>query len=241
MILVFLIVTLCLFNISLWIVFIIRFKKLFNTDNIIENTKESVNKILIDLNNNTARNISLIEDRISKLKLLVAEADKKIKLLSEQELGTAALKDFRNQIASNSKGAYPTKYAADAYGKNKNRKTSGINAESSVVLTKTGENAIEKQSSVQNTLFDESESKNFEKIIDTKASITVTGTGASYAEIPVIAPKVYVSEEPIKAKTGLKQQIVDMFEKGYEIEQIASELSCSPLEVQFALTLDGKL
>lgn len=236
---VFLIVILCLFNISLWIVFVIRFKKLFNTDSIIENTKESVNKILIDLNNNTTRNINLIEDRISKLKILIAEADKKIKLLSEQELGNAALKDFRNQISSSSKTSYVAKHVADSYGKNKSKKNNSISAESSVVLTKTGENAVEKQTFAQNTLFNEDE--NSEKIIDTTATVNVTGTGASYAEIPVIAPKVFVSDKPVSTKNGLKQQIVDMFEKGYEIEQIASELSCSPLEVQFALTLDGKL
>ena len=236
---VFLIVILCLFNISLWIVFVVRFKKLFNTDSIIENTKESVNKILIDLNNNTTRNINLIEDRISKLKILLAEADKKIKLLSEQELGNAALKDFRNQVSSNSKTSYVAKHIADSYGKNKAKKNNSISAESSVVLTKTGENAVEKQSFAQNTLF--SEDENSEKMIDTTATVNVTGTGASYAEIPVIAPKVFVSDKPVSTKNGLKQQIVDMFEKGYEIEQIASELSCSPLEVQFALTLDGKL
>ena len=38
-----LVLALCLVNVVLWIIFFIRFKKLFSTDKIIENTSEKMN------------------------------------------------------------------------------------------------------------------------------------------------------------------------------------------------------
>lgn len=81
----FIVIALAVFNIFAWIIILIRFKKLFSTDDIIADTKESCNSILKDLNSNVDRNITLIDRRIETLASLIKDADKRIKLLSDIE------------------------------------------------------------------------------------------------------------------------------------------------------------
>ncbi|MFC2602849.1 MAG: hypothetical protein ACFNX0_02925, partial [Treponema sp.] len=91
----FLVSFLIIFNILAWIVFLRNFKKLFTTEDVIEKAKSEINRIVIDLNANAERNISIIDDKINRLRALIAESDKKIKLLEDINTKTAALNDFR--------------------------------------------------------------------------------------------------------------------------------------------------
>ena len=55
-----------------------KFNKLFSTDDIIENTRTELNRMILDVNRNAERNITLIEAKINDLKALIAKADESI-------------------------------------------------------------------------------------------------------------------------------------------------------------------
>ncbi|MBP5753696.1 MAG: hypothetical protein J6W60_12710, partial [Treponema sp.] len=55
---------LCAFNVVMWLVQIVRFKSIFSTDKIMQETRDQLNSMLMDINRNAERNIDLIDDRI---------------------------------------------------------------------------------------------------------------------------------------------------------------------------------
>ena len=54
------VVFLCIFNVVMWMVFLWKFKKLFTTDNVIEETRVQYNNLIADMNKNTHNNIVVI-------------------------------------------------------------------------------------------------------------------------------------------------------------------------------------
>ena len=71
-------------NLILWIVFAARFKKIFTTEDIINETRNELNDMLKKINQNADNNIELIEDRISKLKQVSAKADRSLAILRKE-------------------------------------------------------------------------------------------------------------------------------------------------------------
>lgn len=231
-------ILICVFNVVMWIVFLRHFKNLFTTEDIVASTKEEVNKILMDLDRQTERNLMLMDNSIARLKSLNAEIDKKLKLLDEMKNSAAGTAELTARI--NSKPSAGRKIAASAYEKNKIAKKN-INSEDTVVLTRTGD-----QLSVepfQTTLFNEKsdfqQDKNSE--IPVNHDIHVDSQGAAYAQIPVVAPKVFVSDtiaDLSKAPETLKDKILKLFDQGYNADVISRELGCSATEVQFVLDIE---
>lgn len=222
---------LCVVNVVLWIFFLRNFKKLFTTDDIIESAKNECNKIVIDLNRNADRNITVLNEKISSLQSLIKEADRKIKLLMEFEKKGAGLAELQSKISSSRtprRTDAVVKKAADAYGK----KTVASNR--TISLTENARAELDIDS--QKTLFDDVPQ------VRTEAVVTVREDGASYAEIPVVTPDIFVAEKPLSlSKNDLKTSIISLFDSGCSIEDIALQLSCSTTEVQFALTLENRL
>ena len=218
----------------MWIVFLKNFKKLFTTEDIIESTKAEVNKILIDFNRNTERNITVYDNASAKLKALNAETEKKIKMLTEMEkssLGASVLNAKVSQSVGRNNSV--SRRVSEAYEKNKSKRNSPVAETETVVLTLNGEKAI----SEERTLFDE-EPKN------QKLDITVLDDGSSYKEIPVVVPPVYVPEGPVIKnvnKNDIKEKILQLFDEGFDPDLIATQLGCSTTEVQFALAMAGRI
>lgn len=61
-----------------------RLGKALNAARLLGEVREEVNRILVELNQTTNRNITLIEDRIGRLNELLGRADKKIALLERE-------------------------------------------------------------------------------------------------------------------------------------------------------------
>lgn len=232
------VILVCVFNVVMWIVFLRHFKNLFTTEDIVAGTKEEINKILMDLNRQTERNLSLMDSSISKMKSLNAEIDKKLKLLDELKTSAAGTAELTAKI--NSKPVSGRKIAASAYEKNKPSKKN-INSEDTVVLTRTGEQLSVEP--LQTTLFNEKSdfSQDKKDEIPVNTDIHVDSQGASYAQIPVVSPKVFVSEkfaDLSKTPETLKDKILKLFDQGYNAEIISKELDCSLTEVQFVLDIE---
>lgn len=92
----FLISFICIFNIVLWCVFLSKFKKLFSTNDI----RNELNRMIADINKNTAQDLTLIENKISDLKSILDIADKKISTLRAEETKRIAVESFKEDLAS---------------------------------------------------------------------------------------------------------------------------------------------
>ena len=212
-------------NIALWIVFTVRFKRLFSADDVIEKARTEMDRMIRDINNHTVRAIDIIDDRTKQLKRLIEEADRRIALAQSEEAKKESLSALRDTLE---KKTVPevSRRAVNTYKKNVLR--SRPSPDASYAVTGEGEALAE----MQHSLFDDKQ-----KEVSTKAEMNVMGDGTSYAKVPVIKPDVYFSETPVVPKKNFTKQVLEMSEMGLTIEQIAKQLSCSKTEVQMILDM----
>ena len=212
-------------NIVLWGVFIVRFKRLFSADDVIEKARAEMDNMIRDINNNTVRAIDIIDDRTKQLKRLIEEADRKIALARSEEAKKISVSALRDTLE---KKTVPeaSRRAANTYKKNTPRSRPSPDASYAV----TGEGDVFAET--QHSLFDDTRTS-----VRTKAEMNVMRNGTSYTKVPVIKPDVYFSETPIVPKKNFTKQVLEMSEMGLSIEQIAKRLSCSKTEVQMILDM----
>ncbi len=67
---------------------------------VLREVREEVNRILVELNQTTHRNVTLIEDRIAALSELLARADKKIALVRREEEKKELADKLYSQLAA---------------------------------------------------------------------------------------------------------------------------------------------
>jgi hypothetical protein len=227
------VITIGILNIILWIIFLAKFKKLFSTDDVIQKARSEMNSMIMDINRNAERNITLIDDRIKQLKLVTAEADRRIALAQSEEVKQASAQALRNTIGkSGPVKNTPARRAAESYKKNAVSSSRSISPDEAVQITGSGAAAAE----IQNTLFSESAASAI-----APSRVIVDGSdGTSFAEVPVIEPKVYFSEKPLVPKKDFNEQVMQMYDTGLSVEVIAKELGHSTTEVQFVLDMNGK-
>lgn len=225
---------LSLVSLLLMIIILVRFKKLFSTDSIIDKTKSQMNRVIMDVNNNANRDLELINESSRRLRALLNEADKKMENFKE------ATQLLRNSIAEAEKAGQ------------KPKKSVYIDPDASYTVTNTvNRNAPAHQGS----LFDDAEESAPKESPKTQKSIlkdetVVTPDGAAYKEVPLIITKVYDEKMNIvktqqEAKTiqsqtsdrNLKDKVEKLFRQGMQIDDIAAELSCPASEVQFIIDM----
>ena len=224
-----------LVSLILMIVILVRFKKLFSTDAIIEKTKSQMNRVIMDVNNNANRDLELINESSRRLRALLNEADKKMESFRE------ATQLLRDTIAE-----------AEKAGKGRAVKTAFVEnerfAEIKPVGQKTKKNPyidpdasykVNKNASVQQgSLFDEPEEKSI-----LKDETVITPDGAAYKEVPLIVTKVYddskdaVKNQASNSNSSLKEKVEKLFNQGMQVDDIAQELSCPASEVQFIIDM----
>ena len=226
---------LSLVSLILMIVILIRFKKLFSTDAIIDKTKAQMNRVITDVNNNANRDLELINESSRRLRALLNEADKKMETFRE------ATQLLRNMIAEaeNVKAGHKNKsifVESERFSDikpvgQKTKKNTYINPDDSFAVTNNAP-------SHQGSLFDEPEVKTV-----LKDETVVTQEGAAYKEVPLINTKVYddkitwTQKPKTSSESPLKEKVEKLFNQGMQIEDIAAELSCPTSEVQFIIDM----
>ena len=100
MIVVFIASFFCVLNLCLWVAFFIKFKKIFSTEDIIDSTRNELNRMIEDINRNADRNINLIQDKIKQLKIAVAEADRHVELARREIEAQKAKVSYQQKIDS---------------------------------------------------------------------------------------------------------------------------------------------
>ena len=222
-----------LVSLILMVVILVRFKKLFSTDAIIEKTKSQMNRVIMDVNNNANRDLELINESSRRLRALLNEADKKMESFRE---ATQLLRDTIAEAEKAGKGrAVKTafveneRFAEIKPVGQKPKKNPYIDPNASYTVNKT-------PSVQQGSLFDEPEEKSI-----LKDETVVTPDGAAFKEVPLIVTKVYDdSKNTIKnqnTNSSLKEKVEKLFNQGMQVEDIAQELSCPASEVQFIIDM----
>lgn len=70
----YLIISICIINVIFWIIFLVKFKKLFSTESIIEKTREQLNQLVKEIDKAADRDIYLAEETSKRLKAAVNDA-----------------------------------------------------------------------------------------------------------------------------------------------------------------------
>ena len=194
----------CILNVIMWIVFANKFKKLFSTDDIIAKTREELNHMIIDVNRNADRNITLIDEKIKELKSVTAEAERRIALGKAELAKTEKAKVLEQSLAQEKKPKEVNRSALSATGRYKHEQEQGDLFTSSSLEKKKGDAA-------------ENEEKE------------------ALHEIPIVVPKVYLSENPVVPQKDFNTLVKEKYDQGKSVEDIAAELGRSTQEVKFAL------
>lgn len=219
-----------LVSLILMIIILIRFKKLFSTDSIIEKTKSQMNRVITDVNANANRDMELINESSRRLRALLNEADKKMETFRE------ATQLLHNTIAE------AEKTGRTHHSVNSTRPTIDPDASYRV-------RSVPQTPGVQQSLFDEVEKEEEKKSI-LKDETIVTKTGEAYKEVPVINTTTYDEKiglikrqkEALELQSqnsdrSLKEKVERLFNQGMQINDIAQELSCPASEVQFIIDM----
>ena len=240
-----LVACICIINIILWVIFLVKFKKLFSTDKIIETTTEKMNRLVKDIDKATDRDLSLTRESEKRIRELLNEAEKNMELFREagqrlREMIAEAERLTRKAetkspiynpnievIKAKPTPAQPVRKNIDAYIHNSSgyKKENQIDSESTYRVT----------TPEQQELFTEESS-----ITDTVTN--VTQDGAAYKEVPLIITKVY-EEKPIDSenknkKNNITKEVQELYNNGLTVEQIANRLSCSITEVQLIIDIN---
>ena len=219
-----------LVSLILMIIILVRFKKLFSTDSIIEKTKSQMNRVITDVNANANRDMELINESSRRLRALLNEADKKMETFRE------ATQLLHNTIAE------AEKTGRTHHSVNSTRPAIDPDASYRV-------RSVPQTPGVQQSLFDEVEKEEEKKSI-LKDETIITKTGEAYKEVPVINTTTYDEKiglikrqkEALELQSqnsdrSLKEKVERLFNQGMQINDIAQELSCPASEVQFIIDM----
>ncbi len=223
---VILLTIMCAFNIIMWTVFLARFKKLFGAEDVVDETRQILNNMLRDMNNNADRNINLLEKKIQELKEVSKEADKHILLLNKELEQKTKEKIFYSELSADEKN---------------------IRKKSQGKYINPAQRYLDEQK--QGRLFEENESspvqksrrKSSEKATEKSAKKTndsiKSKADSSKKNVIQDVPEYTKSADPIVPKKTVKQRIHELHKKGKSDSEIAYELGLSLQEVKFSLEI----
>ena len=209
----FFVISVLFVNLILWAIMLIRFKRLFSTDKIIEKTEQKLNHLIKEIDMAADRDTYLAKETSKRIKKEIEEAERKMELFQE---ATNRLRDMIAEADKINKGQkYTIKPAVDpdaAYEITMNNKKPEQG------------NLFEQNNDTYSNLRDK-------KSID----------GAAVQEVPLIITKVF-DEHPDKMtdaekKKNLSMNVRRLFSEGLSADEISKKLNCSITEVQFIIDL----
>lgn len=218
-------------SIILMIIILIRFKKLFSTEQIIEKTKNQMNRVIKDVNNNANRDIELINEATKRTRALLNDADRKM----DQFRQAGQILDNKIAIVEKSGNIIPNQSVIIEKDYRPEKKTYGNNRVKRENPYINPNDAYEiKKEPGQQSLFDE---ENTESVLTDVTK--VTSEGAAYKEVPLIITKIYDDQPQSKKRSShqISDKVEKLFRQGMNVDDIAEELSCSIAEVQFIIDM----
>ncbi|MBP5251727.1 MAG: hypothetical protein J6Z17_04860 [Treponema sp.] len=216
------ITTICLvlFNLIMWIIFALKFRRIFSTDD----AKKEIDDLKKSMYKACGRNLDLVEDKIKQLKSVTAEAERKIAMYREQ-LSAAKGMAFQNVIDAETR-----KYREKSSRSQRKVLQDDDNTElfQDELFSSEADTDVDVPVSYIAGRYKRNASP--KKAPERKDETLVK-------KIPVIPTQFYLSENPIQVKKSFKQQVAELHGKGFTDEEIATELGRSVQEVKFTLAL----
>ena len=201
---------------------LVRFKRLFSTDKIIEKTEQKLNHLIKEIDMAADRDTYLARETSKRIKNQIEEAESKMELFKE---ATSRLRDMIAEADKINKGQKYTIQPA-------------IDPESAYEIN------VSNKKPEQGNLFEHnndtySDLRNKKSI--QKNETIVTSDGAAIQEVPLIITKVY-DDQPNKMteaekKKNLSLNVRRLFSEGMSADEISKKLNCSITEVQFIIDL----
>lgn len=218
---------------------VIRFRKIFSTDKIVEDTRKQVNEILRELNENADRDINLVNSTLRNLRSMNSLAEKNIEILDKKLNHINDETETQKKVDDFSMRIRDIRTAPESQN-DKNRRKDGSfvppglgSPQAYSAVNPYAAYSVKKMpEETQPGLFDQEN-------IHLKDETVVTSSGASYKTVPVIdGPEITIdpsvrSQKNIDQKTRIKM----LYNQGMDIQEIAHELSCSEMEVQFTIDI----
>lgn len=223
--------TVLVLNIIFWILVLKKIKKEFSDDGVLPEIRQEIDKLITEINRETDHDITLIEAKCNEIRSLIDTAEKKIMLYTN----TLVQKENEQKVLSqiyeyNSKNQnFPAKKAAKAYSSNKKNSATNTN-----YLPLFAENAGTK---------DIEDLKNNEKIFKSAGKSeaeynNITNGSLLFTENTSNSiPKVSEAKEKIIPKVDLSQQIIQLANKGFSSDLIASKLNISISQVETTMDI----
>lgn len=192
---------------------LVRFKKLFSTESIIEKTKIQMNKIISDINNNANRDIELINSSSRRLRELLKNSEEEMKNLKE------ATNLLRNMIAN-----------VEQNKKEENSITTLRYFDEEELKPKIDPNASYTVNTENDFLRDETKVTTDGTAYKEVPLIITKVYDGKLNQVPKIKSEVQ--------NNSLADKVERFFTQGYSAEEIAEKLSCSISEVQFIIDMN---
>jgi len=222
---VYLVAGICVLNVIMWIIFGIKFKKIFSPDGMIEKARTGMNTLLRSMQKNTMDNVNLVNETIQKLEQAKIAAERKVDQLNRKlELIQTEENMSRYQSSLHETVRQVPKHPQ---------------IDPNV--------AYEVKTPVQSGLFDDL-NKGKLKVIQPEDEVHITSSGASYKEVPVISapvfdenlgPEMMAQDVPkVAPKKSREEQVMYLFRNGQGVSEIASSLKMTEVEVQFIIDLN---
>lgn len=244
----------------MWLIIIHSIKKYFSTDTLLQDAKKQCNEILIDLNRNIDRNISIVDGKIKTLSILIREANSRIKTLMEVEKKTLAENTLHNAVSSITNLANdPTKalknisnvsteameVASAAYKnmattriEDKTEENALLNIQDEVVISKEKKNKRTKKNAKNLPPTPSSELVKEEVQEDSLQDIDIRGDSL---EAQIIRKIEFSDDLFSSSKVDTKEKVLSLSDAGYTVESIAQEVNLTITEVQLILSIEGRI
>lgn len=239
---------LCAINIFLWIALFKKFKELFSTDDIINSTRDEMNRMIEDVNRNTARDIRLIDSRIKELKATVADADRHIVVAKNELKKQANSAVYQQRISELSSNAKKRKTevvrAAESYQKNSSSNVSAqtvpeMREENGNRNFQSQDDLSNRQNKNQNRQTGKTSQNHVEIVNSSGTRFSVENDEMPDNFVSSLGPEVQFTEIPVQPKKDLAVSVLELYDKGESVESIANSLNCSTTEVQFVIDMES--
>ncbi len=190
------------------IVLLVKFKKLFSTEKILERTHEAVNDMIRQIDYDAKNNLDIINQRIAQLNAVSAEADRHIEFLRSEIEKASKTKIFKEKIQ---------------------KKTSDLPVQGNLFSS---QDETMQTPFVKNPYGNSIKKKAVEPVEDKEPTVRDV---LSDPEGNVSVPEFIVSPNPITPKKSFAQQVQELSRMGCSEEEIAARLNKSVQEIKFTL------
>lgn len=239
-------IILSLMSIVLFSIVLIKFRKLFSTESIIEKTKTQMNKLISDINKNANMDLDLINESSRRIRGLLKDADLKIaefKEASDMLRSLLSLVDEKSRPGIKNNPFYfdaknPPKLKDDIKIPSSEVKKSPI-SDLHVRSGSAFSYKVNAYKSSQQSLFEEDENLSENLNLDIKNNINNEVKEIDKEDnhdfgLPKIINKIKVVDEEDKP---LSYKVEKLYRQGMSPEQIVDKLKCSMGEVHFIISM----